>query len=293
MRITQSMLSNNMLRNLSNSYTKLDTYLEQLSTGKKINRPSDNPVVAMKGINYRRQENEAEQYLRNTGEAHNWMDNSDAALDKATKAMQKLRELAVKASNGTNDKEEYASMKEEAKQLKEHLISLADTQVNGKYIFNGTDTTNSPFDENGVFSPNTDPVNIPISAGAELQVNMDGEAVFGNGLFDKVDSFIQKLENSDMENIEETIGVSISELDSGVNQIIDARAGLGARMNRLELVENRLDDQKIMATKMMSENENVNFAEAITNLIKQESLHRAALSAGSRIIQPSLVDFLR
>ncbi len=282
-----------MLRNLSNSYTKLDTYMEQLSTGKKINRPSDNPVVAMKGINYRRQENEAEQYLRNTGEARNWMDNSDAALDKATKAMQKLRELAVKASNGTNDKEEYASMKEEAKQLKEHLISLADTQVNGKYIFNGTDTTNSPFDKNGVFSPNTDPVNIPISAGSELQVNMDGEAVFGNGLFDKVDSFIQKLENSDMENIEETIGESISELDSGVNQIIDARAGLGARMNRLELVENRLGDQKIMATKMMSDNEDVNFAEAITNLIKQESLHRAALSAGSRIIQPSLVDFLR
>ncbi|WP_077301288.1 flagellar hook-associated protein FlgL [Virgibacillus pantothenticus] len=293
MRITQSMLSNNMLRNLSNSYTKLDTYMEQLSTGKKINRPSDNPVVAMKGINYRRQENEAEQYLRNAGEARNWMDNSDAVLDKATKAMQKLRELAVKASNGTNDKEEYASMKEEAKQLKEHLISLADTQVNGKYIFNGTDTTNSPFDDNGVFSPNTDPVNIPISAGSELQVNMDGEAVFGNGLLDKVDSFIQKLEKSDMENIEEVIGESISDLDSGANQIIDARAGLGARMNRLELVENRLSDQKIMATKMKSDNEDVNFAEAITNLIKQESLHRAALSAGSRIIQPSLVDFLR
>ncbi len=282
-----------MLRNLSNSYTKLDTYMEQLSTGKKINRPSDNPVVAMKGINYRRQENEAEQYLRNAGEARNWMDNSDAVLDKATKAMQKLRELAVKASNGTNDKEEYASMKEEAKQLKEHLISLADTQVNGKYIFNGTDTTNSPFDDNGVFSPNTDPVNIPISAGSELQVNMDGEAVFGNGLLDKVDSFIQKLEKSDMENIEEVIGESISDLDSGANQIIDARAGLGARMNRLELVENRLSDQKIMATKMKSDNEDVNFAEAITNLIKQESLHRAALSAGSRIIQPSLVDFLR
>ncbi|AUJ23286.1 MULTISPECIES: flagellar hook-associated protein FlgL [Virgibacillus] len=293
MRITQSMLSNNMLRNLSNSYTKLDTYMEQVRTGKKINRPSDNPVVAMKGINYRRQENEAEQYLRNTGEAHNWMDNSDAALDQATKAMQKLRELAVKASNGTNDDEEYKSIKEEAKQLKEHLISIADTKVNGKYIFNGTDTTNSPFDQNGVFSPNTDPVNIPIAAGLELQANVDGGAVFGNGLFDTVDSFIQKLDNHDMDGIEEVIGESIEELDTGINQIIDTRAGLGARMNRLELVENRLGDQKIMATKMMSDNEDINYSEAITNLITQEFLHRAALSTGSRIIQPTLVDFLR
>ncbi|WP_121640154.1 flagellar hook-associated protein FlgL [Virgibacillus sp. Bac330] len=293
MRITQSMLSNNMLRNLSNSYTKLDTYMEQVRTGKKINRPSDNPVVAMKGINYRRQENEAEQYLRNTGEAHNWMDNSDAALDQATKAMQKLRELAVKASNGTNDDEEYKSIKEEAKQLKEHLVSIADTKVNGKYIFNGTDTTNSPFDQNGDFLPNTESVNIPIAAGLELQANVDGEAVFGNGLFNKVDSFIQKLDDYDKEGIEEDIGASITELDTGINQIIDARAGLGARMNRLELVENRLGDQKIMATKMMSDNEDINYSEAITNLITQEFLHRAALSTGSRIIQPTLVDFLR
>lgn len=282
-----------MLRNLSNSYTKLDTYMEQVRTGKKINRPSDNPVVAMKGINYRRQENEAEQYLRNTGEAHNWMDNSDAALDQATKAMQKLRELAVKASNGTNDDEEYKSIKEEAKQLKEHLISIADTKVNGKYIFNGTDTTNSPFDQNGDFLPNTESVNIPIAAGLELQANVDGEAVFGNGLFNKVDSFIQKLDDYDKEGIEEDIGASITELDTGINQIIDARAGLGARMNRLELVENRLGDQKIMATKMMSDNEDINYSEAITNLITQEFLHRAALSTGSRIIQPTLVDFLR
>jgi flagellar hook-associated protein 3 FlgL len=293
MRITQNMLSNNMLRNLSNSYMKLDKYMEQLYTGKKINRPSDNPVVAMKGINYRSQVNEAEQYLRNTSEGHNWMDNSDAALDKATKAMQKLRELAVKASNATNDKEEYASIKSEAEQLKEHLKSIADTQVNGRYLFNGTDTTNSPFDKNGNFSPNTNPVHIPVAAGIDLQVNVDGESVFGNGFFDTIDSFIQKLENSDVDGIGESIGESIGEIDTAINQIIDSRADLGARMNRLELIENRLSEQKNIATKTMSDNEDVNYAEAITNLITQESLHRAAMATGSRIIQPTLIDFLR
>lgn len=134
MRVTQGMLSNNMLHNLSNSYSKMGTIMDQLNTGKKINLPSDDPVIAMKGMNYRSQVTEIEQFKRNTNEVHNWMDNSDAALDKATQAMQRLRELAVKASNGTNDTEELTSIKEEVTQLKEHLKDIAETEVNGKYI---------------------------------------------------------------------------------------------------------------------------------------------------------------
>jgi len=64
-------------------------------------------------------------------------------------------------------------------------------------------------------------------------------------------------------------------------------------MNRVELIENRLDQQEVIATQMMSNNEDVDYTEAITKLITQESLHRAALSAGARIIQPTLLDFLR
>ena len=82
-------------------------------------------------------------------------------------------------------------------------------------------------------------------------------------------------------------------MDIGINNIVNARAELGARMNRLELVENRLSEQEVIATQTMSQNEDIDYAKAITELITQESLHRAALSAGARIIQPSLVDFLR
>ena len=62
----------------------MEKYMNQLSTGKKISRPSDDPVIAMKGMNFRTQVSEVEQFKRNVGEVHNWMDNSDAALDKAS-----------------------------------------------------------------------------------------------------------------------------------------------------------------------------------------------------------------
>ncbi|MEC5422859.1 flagellar hook-associated protein FlgL [Virgibacillus sp. C22-A2] len=289
MRVTQGMLSNNMLRNLTNSNSKMAMVMDQLNTGKKINRPSDDPVVAMKGMNYRSQVIEIEQYKRNTGEVHNWMDNSDASLDKATQTMQKLRELAVQASNDTYGEEERKNIMKEVEQLKEHLKDIANTNVNGKYIFNGTNTSNPPIDEDGIININSDSVVIEVSNGTKLQANVDASTVFNSDLFDKIDDFIEHLGQDNQEGIQGSIG----DFDENINGIVNARADLGARMNRLDLVVNRLGEQEVIATKMMSDNEDIDYAKAITELITQESLHRAALSAGSRIIQPSLIDFLR
>lgn len=297
MRVTQGMLSNNMLRNLMNSQTRMSNYMEQLYTGKKISRPSQDPVIAVKGINYRTQVSQVEQYKRNTGEIHNWMDNSDAALDKATQAMQRLRELAIQASNDPYGEEERESIRQEVEQLKQHLIDVANTNVNGKYIFNGTNTEEAPIqaseDADGEFAIefNTDAVNIAVSNQTVLQANVNAENVFSVELFEHIDLFMERLETASEDGNE--IGQSIADLDVHINHAIDARAELGARMNRLELVENRLDEQKVIATRTMSENEDVHMEEAITNLITQESLHRAALAAGSRVIQPTLIDFLR
>ena len=254
MRITQGMLSNNMLNNLMNSQSKMDKYLEQLYTGKKISRPSDDPVVAMKGMNYRAQVIEVEQFKRNTGEVHNWMDNSDASLDKATKALQRMSELAVQASNtGTQSAEERRSIREEVAQLKEHLIDIANTNVNGKYIFNGTKTDEKPvtLGEDGflAFTTDTKPVLVEVSKGTKLQANVNPEELFSENLFTDIDSFISKLDG-DPTNMDS----SIAAIDSNINNIINARADLGARMNRLELIENRLAEQEVIAKKTMSEN---------------------------------------
>lgn|SRR5690606_2159289 len=287
MRVTQSMLSNNMLRNLSNSYNNMGTYMDQLTTGKKINRPSDDPVIAVKGMDYRSQLKEVEQYQRNTNEVHNWMDNSDDALDQATKALQRLRELAVQASNDTYDTGERHNIMEEVEQLKTHLIDIGNTKVNGKYIFNGTKTDVKPIGDD--YPTDTTDVHIEVSNGIKIKVNVNADEVFGAEAFGNVDSFITALESGDQGEIEKSIAL----LDENINNVLNARADLGARMNRLELIEHRLGSQEISATEMMSNNEDIDYEEVITQLITQESVHRAALSAGSRIIQPTLLDFLR
>lgn len=271
---------------------------EQLTTGKKISRPSDDPVVAMKGMTYRTNLTEVEQYKRNLSEAYNWMDNSDAALDKATSVMQRIRELTVQASNGTYEESQKGMIGKEIEQLKEHLVSIANTQVAGKYIFNGNDTTNKPVDlsKTPSVSTNANPVNLELSQGIEVAVNINPKNVFTHtagtpesGLFGDINELMKALDGTSGEEI----SGFLDKLDSHIDYLVAERAELGARYNRIELIDARVSEQEVIANRILSDNEDADIERVITDLKMQESLHRAALGVGSRIMQPTLMDFLR
>ncbi|SEO59148.1 flagellar hook-associated protein 3 FlgL [Amphibacillus marinus] len=305
MRITQGMLSNNMLRNINSSYSALDRYMDQLSSGKKINRPSDDPVIAMKGMNYRTEVSNIEQYDRNLSEMYNWMDNSDDALNEATEALKRLRDLAVQASNGVYDEGQRTNIAEEVDQLKQHLAEIANTKVNNKYLFNGTKTTGNTvngelqkpveIDEDGnvIVTRGEEDYNavlIEVTAGTRIQANVNPDNVFAQELFDELEAFSELLKSGapDAE-----IDQYISVVDKHINNVVNERAELGARMNRVDLIKDRLSSQANSAKRMMSDNEDADIAAVLLKLTSQEAVHRAALSAGSRVIQPSLIDFLR
>lgn len=294
MRITQSMLSNNMLSNLSNNYEKMAQYQDQISSQKKINRPSDDPVVAMKGITYRRNLQEIEQYKRNFSEAYNWMDNSDASLDKVGQALQRMSELVVQASNDTYDESQRKSISEEISQLKEHLVEIGNTKVGEKYIFNGTDTLSKPINLDVTpleVSTNSKSVQLELSKGVYITVNVKPDNVFNKDLFQDIDSLIQKLKDPTSNG--DTLNPFIKTMQSHLTNVTNTRSNLGAKLNRIELMENRIDQQEIISKEIMSDNEDIDFEKVVTQMMAQESVYRTALSVGARIIQPTLMDFLR
>ncbi|MGM0923183.1 MAG: flagellar hook-associated protein FlgL [Bacillota bacterium] len=293
MRVTQSMLAGNSLRNLSKSYEKMGTYQDQLATGKKINRPSDDPVVAMKGMHYRTNLTEVEQYQRNISEAYQWMENSEAGIEQGTQVLQRVRELMVQASNGTNSPEDLKAIGAEVKQLKEDLVGSANTQVAGNYIFNGTQTKEAPVTLNadGTVTVNIDksPFEIEVSKGVQLKANINSDNVFSENLFAVMGSIEKALSSGDASGLDGLL----SDLDGKMDSMSAERAELGARYNRLELIEDRVGKQEIVSTRILSENEDADLEKVIMDLTAQESIHRAALSVGARIIQPTLMDFLR
>lgn len=293
MRITQSMLSNNMLRHLSNSYERLGKFQDQMNTGKKITKPSDDPIIAMKGMSYRTTVLEVEQYKRNFGEAYNWVENTDAALDQATQALHRIRELTVQASNDSYEEGQRESIEKEIKQLTEHLEEIANTKFGDKYLFNGTDTLNKPVDASTsppTVSDNSNAVKIELSKGVVIQVNANPKEVFTEDFFTDLQALSNDLTSG---KTGDELNGYLSKLDTHMDAVTFERAKMGASLNRIELMEKRVDEQEIIAKRIMSENEDADMEVVITELKTQEVLHRAALGVGSRIIQPTLMDFLR
>lgn len=290
MRVTQSMLAQNSLRHISKSYERLNKYQDQLSSGKKITRPSEDPVVAIKGMYYRTNLKEVEQYKRNLSEAYLWLDNSEAGLEQANKGLQRLRELMIQANNGSYSEDERDAIFREVKQIKDDLISIANSQVAGRYIFNGTRTDKPPVaGDPPVVNNNNDPFMVELSKDIRIQVNVTPDNVFNQQMFDTVQAVQTALENNDTTNLDSLLG----QLDDHIDALNAERAELGARYNRIEQMEARINQQEVIATKILSDNEDADIERVITDLVTQESVHRAALAVGARIIQPSLIDFLR
>ena len=293
MRVTQGMLAANSLKQISNSYNKLETLQNQLSTGKKITRPSDDPIVATKGMAYRSNLSEVNQYKRNLTEAQSWFDSSESGLEQVNSILQRTKELVVQGLNGTNESDDRQAIAREIEQLKLDYMQVGNTQVAGNYIFNGVNVGAAPISENasGMIESNInlDPFSVEVSKGIQLRVNIHPENIFGQGAFDLMNNVQTAFEQNDVNSLKDLS----TQVDTQLSTLLAERSELGARSIRLELIENRLDSQEITATKMLSNNEDADIEKVITDLTVQESVHRAALGVGAQIIQPTLLDFLR
>lgn len=319
MRVTQSMLSNTMLRNLGNSYNKMGQWQEQLSTGSKLLRPSDDPVGVTKAMSYRTQLTQNAQYKENLDTATKWLDTTDTSLGSVTSAMTRVQELITQAANDTNQTVDREKMLVEIKQIQQEIHDLANTKVGDTYLFSGT-RTNEPLyktdpttgevtfnDEAGtdIEAPENgfgESVNIEIYNDIQLDINTTGAMK----MFGKIDEVFTRIEEALSDN--DATGADIGSILGGTNSVEDReyttiqgsidlvlknRADIGAKQNRVDMMSDRLALQKETLTKQKSNVEDVEYEEAITNLITQESIHRASLSVGGRIIQQTLVDFIR
>ena len=287
-----------MIRNLSNSYGKMSKLQEQIQTGSKINRPSDDPVIAVKGMGYRRDLAKVEQYQRNMITANSWLDTTDESLNQVGEQLKRVRELVIQAANDTNTSDDREKIKMEIDQIRQQIQDVSNTKVADSYIFSGTNTSQPLYPES---TPpvNEEKVNIEIYDGIQIPVNTPGKT-----LFKDIDDLMGKI--SDLLGDPNSTGTEIGDALGGVtgqstgdditaihNKILAAQADVGARQNRVEMMEDRLGLREVSVTKQLSENEDVDYAAAITEMVTHESIHQAALSVGAKIIQQTLVDFIR
>jgi len=295
-RVTQGMLNTQLLRNLNTNLNKMDNLQNQLATGRKINKPSDDPVGISYSMRYRSELSANDQFEKNVDSANSWLDYTDVMLGQAGDVLQRVRELSVQGSNGTNPQSALDSIKSEIDQLYDQLVEVGNSQLNGRYIFNGQLTHVAPYSKETAPDVETDSVDIrfEISPGVKMAVGAKGNEIFGvptddDNAFRVINDISAALEAGATALVSQLIG----KLDSRIEKFLEVRSDVGARSNRLELAGNRLSDLSINLQTLKSKTEDADMAEVITNLKMTENVYQSSLSAGSKLIQPSLLDYLR
>ncbi|MDN4066434.1 flagellar hook-associated protein FlgL [Paenibacillus vini] len=299
LRVTSNMMSNQVLRNLNKNLNKMSDLQNQQSTGRKLNKPSDDPVGVTYALRYRSELSANNQYQRNVDTALGWLDTTDSVMSQAESVMSRLKELTVKASNGTNPQSALDSIESELQELKKQLADLGNTQINGKYVFNGQTYNIKPYDSNNPDSfagaeTNNDAVEYTVGQGVTFQINTSGNEFFGekNGA-DNVFNIIDKLSDAMRNGRFDDITKEIPNIESRLNSMVSVHAETGARTNRVELMQNRLSNEDYSLTQLQSKTEDADIADVIIQTNIQSNIYQASLSAGAKIISPTLVDFIR
>lgn len=412
-RITTNMMATTLKRNLNRNMQALDKLEEQISSGRKINRPSDDPAGLVKSLRLRSDITQNDQYVDNISDSISFMDTTDSALDNLSSVISRIRELTVQGANGTNDQDALNSISEEMRQLKEQIRTVANTTYGSKYIFAGSNVTQAPCSGNqwtgnekllereigaGVKIPvnlnmkswfiqqgtstsgegaatdisawsatpppsfqiqvdgdptlhtvTLDPVGPPpldsganiaaamktainaivesgydyagvdvafdavnnsysissgntgitsgieITAGtsndvsAALKLGITNDGTEAQGIFAVIDQVVNAVDSGDSD----TVSSLLSKVDEKLNSLLSYRSVVGAKTNRMEMQQSRLESTGTSYTGLLAQNEDADMAEVAMNLKMQENVYNASLAGGAQVIQPTLIDFLK
>jgi len=288
MRVTNAMLVDHVTQNLNRNLRQLDLINQKLSSGKEIRVPSDDPAKAGRSLYLRTSIEETEQYIRNMDMVLSWLQVTDSALDQTGKALQRARELAVYGASDTLPQQSRDALRQEVEQLLSDVIDVGNTTHQGQYIFAGQKSTTRPFGPDGSYNGNDQPLKVEIGNGIDAEWSLPGNQVFPQ-VFTAIRRLAENLGSGDAD----AISGSIQEMDECMDLLLEKRATTGARYNRLDLTRRRLEDFSLNLQELLSKNEDIDVARAITELKMQENVYRLALASGARMIQPTLLDYLR
>lgn len=297
-------MNNQLLRNINTNLIRINNHQNQLSTGRKINKASDDPVGISFSLRYRSEISSNEQYASNIDAAKSWLEYTDTMLSQSGDILQRVRELTVRAANETNPQQALDAIKTEIDQLKSQLVTIGNSEFNGKYVFNGQLTDKAPYTEATASgdSVDTGEIKFEFGIGVRIAANVPGNKVFGDpydpadpvkqnndNVFRMLDDLSQALGAGNQNGIQAVLG----RLDKRIDTFLAVRSDVGAKLNRIELSEARIKDMSMNLQGLLSKTEDADIAGVITNLKTDENVYQASLSVGSKIISTSLVEFLR
>ena len=319
MRITNSMMITRTMRNQNTNLEKMNKWNHDLSTLTNLHKPSDDPIRVSRTLRLESDISMSNQYKDNIESARSWLEKTESALNEINSVYQSIRELAVQGANGILKSEDTQKIAQEIKELKNHLIQIGNDTYLGRHIFTGYQTDKKLLNDDGSynitdldFKPiNTDPldpdynpdnlsteiIKYKVGDSQHIDVNITGDRVFGSPvgpenkpqLFADIDDLLTALDKGNHEDA----SASIAKMDEQLKVLLQVRGEVGAKVNMIDVMSERMFDVNVNLKDLLSKTRDTDVAETQIQLVTAEAVYRASLAVTARIIQPTLVDFLR
>jgi flagellar hook-associated protein 3 FlgL len=294
-RTTPGIVSRTMVDGLESNLDRLQRLQEQISSGKLVNRPSDSPVAAVASMQIRSDRSRTTQHSRNADDGRGWLNTADTALTSSLSNIGRVRELLGQSLSGAISPEARQAIAQEVDSLRSGVIDLANTRYLGRAVFAGTANTDKAYDpSSGSYLGDDGAVERTIAPGAKVQVNTTGPSAFGletdpDRLFKVLSDIVNDLNT----NNDAGLNADLSRLDKATSTVASALGAVGARYNRVESMQNAAASKLVTLADQLSAAEDIDLPRTIMELQLQQTAYQAALGSTAKVIQPSLLDFLR
>ncbi|WP_195264815.1 MULTISPECIES: flagellar hook-associated protein FlgL [unclassified Clostridium] len=331
MRITNQMMSKSFLKDLGRNQGYMKKLNDQLTSGKEIRRPSDNPFKVARSMQLHRDIGANTQYNENIKDTTNWLDTTDTALEQLGNSFGRFRELMVSAGNAAYGSDEKKAIKDEMNEKVNEIAQILNSSFDGKYIFGGTKGSTKPIGTNKDISTGNNSIHLSGNDGEVLELDNSDESVQNqisminkkltvevsqgvtmdynvsatdlllfkdkNGADVNVMDLLKEITNnidSEDSNISGKVtNENLKVMDETISNLLKVRAEVGAKQNRMESAGDQNEEQNFNLKDILSQTEDIDLAEKNIEATVAQSVYMASLQVSAKIIQPSLLDFLR
>ena len=324
MRITNASMVRSHLYDTQNNLTNMSKINQQISTGKVINTVYDDPHKAIKIMNINNEIKYTEKYNYNIDESVGWMNTTDGALDNVGNLLGEIKETILKVGNGTYSQNEMKSLNEDMNEKIKQLADTLNSTHGGKYLFGGSSVDDAPItvienpdgtvklefskDKNGQTIPNTDDLKADISSGINIDYNISvGEILNikdGNGntvnLLDEINNLstlMNDIANGDEQTAakakETLLNDTKGKIDTLFDHVVNERTSLGVRVSTAEKIKELNDEDILNIQDVLSKTQDTDVVEKFIELKSAEMIYQASIQVGAKLIQPTILDYIR
>ncbi len=293
-RVTETSMQSRALADLQRSLQRGQKLQTQISSGKQILRPSDSPTGTVTSLQLRGEVRATQQYSRNSEDGLGWLGTIQDKLGDASNSVIRVRDLTVQALNSNVGGESSEAIATEIDNIKATLISEANAKYMGRPVFGGTTPGTSAYDGAGKFLGNADETTRTVGPNAKVRIESNGPDAFGaEGSDSQLFTVLTNLSTAVRAGDSTALNNGLQNLDAAHDLLKSTLSDVGARYNRVTQMKQSAEDHLLSVSSQLSDIEDVDLPKAIMELQIQQTSYQAALAASAKVIQPSLIDFLR